>query len=90
MLEVPNYYAHKDAVFSAVFDLDINVTIESRKVTSITVLIATIVGVKIFFNNVIDLWLPILQEKTKIGELINNLYHIEADKNPSPSLNKVN
>lgn len=60
MLEVADYYSHKDAVFSAVFDLDIHVTVESRKVTSLTVLISTIIGVKIFFYNVLDLWLPIL------------------------------
>lgn len=87
--EVPEYFADKDAIFCATFDLDINVVIESRRVTSITVLISTIVGVKIFFHNCLDLFLPILQEKTKIRELMNHLYHVEDDGDSSPHSNKV-
>ena len=61
---------------------------------SLSVLVSTIVGVKIFFNNIIGLWLPTLQEKTKVRELIENLYHIDVndsktDVNDSKITNKV-
>ena len=37
---------------------------------------ATIFGLKVFFFNVLNQWLPVLQEKTKIRELIHNLYNV--------------
>lgn len=85
--ETPDYFTEDNAVFTVIFDLDINVMVESRTVTSLSVLVSTIVGVKIFFDNIIGLWLPTLQKKTQVRELIENLYHVDA--NDSITTNKI-
>ena len=56
--ETPAYFAEPNATFSVIFDLGIEVSVEHRRVTSIPVLVATVVGIKVFFYRMISMWLP--------------------------------
>lgn len=69
---------HPDTVFTCVFDLDMEIKIESRSVKSLPVLVAAIVGLKIFFYRIIDQVFPLIQEKSKVTELIHNLFNVKA------------
>ena len=76
-----------DSVFTCVFDLDMEIRIESRSVTSLPVLVASIVGLKIFLYRIIDQVFPLIKEKTKVTELIHNLYNVKSHE--LDSLNSI-
>ena len=66
------------------------IKIEGRAVTSLPVLVASIVGLKIFLYRIIDQVFPLIQEKTRVTELIHNLYNVKAHElNNSSSSNKT-
>ena len=45
---------------------------------SIPQLVAQIFGVQAFFYTLVRQWFPVIQEKVKESELIQNLYHIKV------------
>ena len=75
-----NFREDKDTIFTCVFDMDMEIRIESRAVTSLPVMVASIVGLKIFLYRIIEQVFPTIQEKTRVSELIQNLYNIKADE----------